>query len=135
MYVEQEGDFFSDHEMNYKAAEAFHSLCVCSSICDLEDYWSQLGTATVLAPRGSDNKTQMLRKVIVRRHQNISPHASILPALKRFYLPESGRSPPGEKCHHQEQNRGGITVFPPNLLLLVSLLSTIFYPAAQARNW
>lgn len=91
MYAEQEGDFFffSDHKMNHEAAEEFHSLCACSSMCDLEDYWSQFGTATVLPPRGSDNKTQLLGKIIARRHQNISHHASILPALKDFYLPQS----------------------------------------------
>ena len=83
--------FFSDHKMNHKAAEEFS--CVCSGICGLEDYWSQFGTATVLPPRGSANKIQLLGKIIARRHQNISHHASILLALEGFYLPQSCRSP------------------------------------------
>lgn len=101
VYVEQERDvfvvcffvfvFFSDHKMN-EAAEEFHSLCVCSSMCDLEDYWSRLGTTTVLPPRGSANKTQLLGKIIARKHQNISHHASISLALKGFHLPQSCRA-------------------------------------------
>ena len=55
--------FFSDHKMNHEAAEEFHNLCVKSGICDLDD-WSQPGTATLLPPRGSDNKTQLLGKII-----------------------------------------------------------------------
>lgn len=116
MYAEQEGDFFffSDHKMNHEAAEEFHSLCACSSMCDLEDYWSQFGTATVLPPRGSDNKTQLLGKIIARRHQNISHHASILPALKDFYLPQSYQTLlKKKKRNHQEQKRGGI-ILPPS---------------------
>ena len=95
------GRLFSDHKMNHEAAEEFHNLCVKSSICDL-DYWSQPGTATLLPPRGSDNKTQLLGKIIARRHQNNSPHASILLALKGFYLQ---RTPHGEQHNHQEQSR------------------------------
>lgn len=88
------GSFFlPNHKMNHEAAEEFHSLRVCSSIRDLEDYWSQSGTATALPPRGSANKTQLLGKIIARRHQNISNHASTLPALRGFYLPPSCKSP------------------------------------------
>lgn len=83
--------FFSDHKMN-ESAEEFHGLCVCSSMCDLEDYWSRLGTATVLPPRGSANKTQSLGKIIVRKHQNIPPCASISLALKDFHLPQRCRA-------------------------------------------
>lgn len=91
MYVEREIFFFPDHKMN-EAAEEFHGLCVCSSLCDLEDYWSRLGTATVLPPRGSANKTQLLGKIIARKHQNIPSRASISLALKGFHLPQSCRT-------------------------------------------
>lgn len=80
MYTEQGGVIFVvvflNHKMNHEAAEEFHGLCVCRSISDLGDYWSQLGTATVLPPTGSANKIQLLGKIIARRHQNISYHAS-----------------------------------------------------------
>ena len=121
--------FFSDYKMNHKAAEEFHDLCVKSSIRDL-DYWSQPGTATLLPPRGSDNKTQLLGKIIARRHQNVSPHASILLALKGFYLPENS---PVERSTIT-RNRVGVTVFLSNLLLFICFLSTMFHLAAQARN-
>lgn len=136
VYAEQEGDFFffSDHKMNHEAAEEFHSLCACSSMCDLEDYWSQFGTATVLPPRGSDNKTQLLGKIIARRHQNISHHASILPALKDFYLPQSYQTLSEKKNAITRNRREEESSFPRLPLLLISLLSTISRLAAQARN-
>lgn len=131
------GSFFlPNRKMNHEAAEEFHSLRVCSSIRDLEDYWSPLGTATALPPRGSANKTQLLGKIIARRHQNISDHASTLPALRGFNLPQSCRSPLKKKSliiRNRTEKKS--QSFPPNLLLFhVSLLSTIFHPAAQARN-
>lgn len=67
--------------------------CVYSSICDLEDYDSQLGSATGFPPRGSAHKTQLLRKIIARRHQNVPHHTSILLALEGIYLPHSHKGP------------------------------------------
>lgn len=52
MWNKREIFVFPDHKMN-EAAEEFHGLCVCSSTRDLEDYWSRLGTATVLPQRFS----------------------------------------------------------------------------------
>lgn len=85
--------------MNHEAAEFPHPfVCKKFSICDLDD-WSQPGTATFLPPRGSDNKTQLLEKIIARRHQNISPHAQhftgperLLPARE---LPVRAAQSPG----------------------------------------
>lgn len=103
--------FFPNHKMNHKVAEEFHGLCACSSICDLEDYWSQLGAATVLPPRGSVNKTQMLGKIIAKRHQNISHHASTLRA-REVSTCQSYKRPLRKKSNHQKQNKEGITIFP-----------------------
>lgn len=97
--------FFPDHKMNHEVAEEFHGLRECSSICDLEDYyWSQLGTATALPPRGSANKTHCLGKSLL---------GGTWPTLRGFYLPQSCRWPLGKKSNHQEQNREGITIFLP----------------------
>lgn len=71
-------------------------------------------------------KHNCLEKTIARRHQNISPHASILLALKGFYLPENS---PVESSTIT-RNRVGVTVFLSNLLLFICLLSTIFHLAA-----
>lgn len=129
LYEEQER-FFSDHKMNHEATEEFHGLCVRSSVCDPEGYWCQLGTASLLPPRGSVNKTQLLGKIIVRRHQNILHHASILSALKGLYLPQSYKTV-SEKKLSSTGYRIEEDSFLPNLLLLqVSLLSATFQLAA-----
>lgn len=38
MWNKREIAFFTDHEMNQEMTQEFHSLFVCSSLCDLEDY-------------------------------------------------------------------------------------------------
>lgn len=60
--------------------------CVYSSICDLEDYDSQLGSATGFLPRDSAHKTQLLRNSLLAG-------TKMLLALEGIYLPHSHKGP------------------------------------------
>ena len=66
IYVEQEEDWiFSPHrKMNHKGQD-FHGFCVCSTICDLEDYYSQLGSATGFHPEVQLIKHNCLEKSLL----------------------------------------------------------------------
>lgn len=134
MRNKRELGFFPNHKRNHEAAEEFHGLCVCGSMCDLEDYWSQLGTATALPPRGSANKTQLLGKSTARRRQNISHRAGTFPARRGFHLPQSDSGPLEKKSVRNRTERNPHPPPPDLLLLRVSLLSSILPPAAQARH-